>query len=142
MLEPVLTRLAGVQEEARRRQDLAAGRGAWLTGLSRFVRVVAQSAVLGLGAYLVVTEHLGAGVMIAGSIMLGRGLAPVEQAIGSWKSLIATRAARPARRTCGCGPRAECSARGWQCWISCPARRSWSSRPICGRRTWSGCARA
>lgn len=57
----------------------------------KFSRSFLQSAILGLGAYLVIRNEITAGVMIAGSIMLGRALAPVDQAIGTWKSFDSAR---------------------------------------------------
>jgi PrtD family type I secretion system ABC transporter len=47
--------------------------------------------MLGIGAYLVVADHASGGVMVASSIMMGRALAPVEVALGSWKQLVAAR---------------------------------------------------
>ncbi|MBZ4689842.1 MAG: type secretion system ATPase [Cereibacter sp.] len=60
--------------------DLTGGFGA----LSKTLRLLLQSAMLGLGALLVLRQELGAGAMIAGSILMGRALAPVELTIGHW----------------------------------------------------------
>jgi PrtD family type I secretion system ABC transporter len=51
---------------------------------TKTTRLFLQSAMLGLGAYLVLQDEMTAGAMIAGSILLGRALAPIEQAIGQW----------------------------------------------------------
>ena len=51
---------------------------------SKSIRLFLQSAILGLGAYLVLQAEMTAGAMIAGSILLGRALAPVEMTIGQW----------------------------------------------------------
>ena len=64
-----------------------------LTGLARFLRYALQSGVLGLGAYLVLQGELGPGAMIAGSILLGRCLAPADQAISGMHVLIEARRA-------------------------------------------------
>jgi ATP-binding cassette subfamily C protein/ATP-binding cassette subfamily C protein EexD len=79
--------------EALPLQQQAADRAALLMGLTRFVRLAVQIAVLGVGAWLVLGQHMTAGASIAGSIIMGRALAPVEQMIGGWKGLVQVRQA-------------------------------------------------
>ncbi len=62
-----------------------------LLGFSKFVRMFVQILILGAGAYLVLQAELSSGGMIAASILLGRALAPIEQAIGAWKSMVSVR---------------------------------------------------
>lgn len=64
-----------------------------LLSIIKFVRLSMQLGILGIGAYLVINGELTSGGMIAGSILLGRALAPVEQAVGSWKQWILARQA-------------------------------------------------
>jgi ATP-binding cassette subfamily C protein/ATP-binding cassette subfamily C protein EexD len=92
---PALLRLwrAGVAESAPLQQQ-AADRAAILGGVTKFVRLAVQIAVLGVGAYLTLGQHLTSGAAIAGSIIMGRALAPVEQLIGGWKGLVQARQAR------------------------------------------------
>ena len=78
-------------ERALGLQLVAADRNATLVGLSKFVRIFVQILILGAGAYLVINGQLTSGGMIAASILLGRALAPVEQAIGAWKSMVNAR---------------------------------------------------
>ncbi len=54
------------------------------TSMSKALRLFLQSAMLGVGAYLVLQGELTPGAMIAGSILLGRALAPIDMAIGQW----------------------------------------------------------
>ena len=61
--------------------DVAGGFGSWIKAFRLFV----QSAMLGLGALLVLRGEMSAGAMIAGSILLGRALAPIEQIVGQWQ---------------------------------------------------------
>ena len=56
--------------------------GGTFGSISRSFRLFLQSAMLGLGAWLVLQNELSAGAMIAGSILLGRALAPVERRHG------------------------------------------------------------
>lgn len=59
--------------------------------LSKTLRMLFQSLILGLGAYLAINNHITAGMMIAGSIIMGRALAPIDQSIGAWKQFISAR---------------------------------------------------
>ncbi|MGH6919253.1 MAG: ABC transporter transmembrane domain-containing protein, partial [Geminicoccaceae bacterium] len=92
MLPALLERWQGDHERVLDGQARASDRTGWIHGTSKFVRLFVQVAILGLGAYLVLQGALTSGGMIASSILLGRALAPVEQAIGAWKSFVAARA--------------------------------------------------
>ena len=58
---------------------------------AKVLRFTLQSALLGIGAYLVVIEQASGGIMIASSVLMGRALAPIEVALGTWKQLVAAR---------------------------------------------------
>jgi PrtD family type I secretion system ABC transporter len=58
---------------------------------SKVLRLLLQSLILGLGAYLVIRQELTAGAMIAASIMVGRALAPIETTIANWRAFIGAR---------------------------------------------------
>ena len=73
--------------------DVAHGRGGAIKSVSRFLRMTLQIAILGAGAWLVLAEQMTPGAMIAGSILFARALAPVDQAIGSWRSATSARSA-------------------------------------------------
>ncbi len=64
------------------------------TVTTRTLRLFLQSAMLGLGAYLVLQNEMTAGAMIAGSILFGRALAPIEMLIGQWHLVQAARRGR------------------------------------------------
>lgn len=59
----------------------------------KFVRLFLQSAALGLAAILVVRHELSGGAMIAATLLLARAVAPIEQIVAGWKSIVQTRAA-------------------------------------------------
>jgi PrtD family type I secretion system ABC transporter len=74
-------------------QAHASDKSGILLALVKFTRFNLQVAVLGVGAWLVLREELTAGAMVAASILMGRALAPVEMAIGSWRSFLQARVA-------------------------------------------------
>jgi ATP-binding cassette subfamily C protein/ATP-binding cassette subfamily C exporter for protease/lipase/ATP-binding cassette subfamily C protein EexD len=92
MLPALLGRWHADNDRALERHAEASDRGAVIVGMAKFLRLFVQVGILGLGAYLVLDGELTGGGMIAGSILLSRALAPVEQAIGAWKGLVAARA--------------------------------------------------
>lgn len=61
--------------------------------ISRVLRMILQSAVLGLGAYLTLLGELSAGAIIAATIASSRALTPIDLAIGNWKGVVAARTA-------------------------------------------------
>lgn len=67
--------------------DVASGLG----GTSKVFRAFLQSLVLAVGAYLVINQESTAGIIIAGSILTARALAPVELAIANWKGFVGAR---------------------------------------------------
>ncbi len=80
-------RNADFRDENRRTSDIGNGYGA----LSKVFRMALQSAVLAAGAVLVIEGQASPGIIIAGSILTARALAPVELAIGNWRSLVSAR---------------------------------------------------
>lgn len=64
-----------------------------LGGVSKVIRFMLQSAMLGVGAWLVMHDQASSGVMIAASVLSSRALAPIELAIGSWRPFIGARQA-------------------------------------------------
>ena len=79
--------LAVIRQDYLTNLIIASSRGVNLSAVTKFFRVLIQSAVLGYGAYLAIRNEISAGMIIAGSILLGRALAPIEGVINSWKQL-------------------------------------------------------
>jgi ATP-binding cassette subfamily C exporter for protease/lipase len=74
-------------------QAVASDRAGSISAVTRVSRISLQSLILGFGALLVIDGKITPGAMIAASILMGRALAPVEQAIGAWKQLVGARGA-------------------------------------------------
>jgi PrtD family type I secretion system ABC transporter len=91
MLPDVLARWSRLQGGALAQQGTASAWSGTIMGLSRFLRLSVQVAILGLGAMLVLQGELHPGQMIAASILLGRALAPVEQSLAGWRSFVMAR---------------------------------------------------
>jgi len=89
MMSNLVSRWEQQNAEALALQAKASDRSGGLAAASKFIRFFLQVGIMGAGAWLVIQGELTPGSMIAGSILMGRGLAPVEQAIGSWRGAIA-----------------------------------------------------
>ncbi|MBD2793579.1 type I secretion system permease/ATPase [Xenorhabdus szentirmaii] len=72
-------------------QRIASERSASIAALTKTVRIALQSLILGLGGWLAIEGEITPGMMIAGSILMGRALSPIEQLIQAWKSWNAAR---------------------------------------------------
>ena len=123
-------------------QYRAGRRGGLIATISKTFRMMMQSMMLGLGAYLAIQSEISGGAVIAGSLLLGRALAPINQLIGSWKSFLG------ARESYGrlndllqslplSAPPMPLPARRWS--ASCPnaSRSRFRTRP----RAWPGASR-
>jgi ATP-binding cassette subfamily C protein len=75
----------------RNQQQIANDLSGGFNTTGRALRMMLQSTVLGVGAYLVIHQEATGGIIIASSILTGRALAPVDLAIGNWKSFISAR---------------------------------------------------
>ena len=74
-------------------QRRAGDRSAFFSSVTKGLRFLLQSAVLALGAYLVIKGEMTGGLMIAASVVTSRALAPVEQIVGQWRGFIGARQA-------------------------------------------------
>lgn len=93
MLPRVRERWRQKQEAALALQARASRRASATTAASRTFRITVQTLVLGLGAYLAIRREISSGMVIAGSILLGRALAPMDQMIASWRGFVGAREA-------------------------------------------------
>ncbi|MCW8155324.1 type I secretion system permease/ATPase [Stutzerimonas stutzeri] len=91
MLNTLMERWGARQKKVLALQSNASDKGGMITSLSKTFRMLVQSLILGVGAYLAVKQEITPGLMIAGSILLGRALAPIDLMIGSWKGFISAR---------------------------------------------------
>ncbi len=99
MLPGFLRRWQQLNEAAIAPHAAAGSRTAALAALAKFVRFGLQVATLGLGAYLAIRGELTGGAMVAASIIVARAVAPPEQAIGAWRSIVAAQTAWQRLRT-------------------------------------------
>ncbi|WP_392709957.1 type I secretion system permease/ATPase [Rhizobium ruizarguesonis] len=80
-------------EMARRAQDIAMHRTEIILGFSKSIRTLAQILMMGSATWLVLANNGSAGIIFVASLLLGRGLAPIEGAIGAWRSFTFARSA-------------------------------------------------
>jgi ATP-binding cassette subfamily C protein EexD len=93
MLHALRERWLGKHLKFLARQSDASDKAAIWANLSKSLRMFFQSLILGLGAYLAVQNEITAGMLIAGSIIMGRALAPIDQMIATWKQFGGARTA-------------------------------------------------
>lgn len=93
----------GMADNIRKRQEMksdeilklqtdASRNAGILTNVSKSFRMIMQSLLLGLGALLALRQEISPGMMIAGSLLLGRALAPIDLLVGTWKGFSVARA--------------------------------------------------
>jgi ATP-binding cassette subfamily C protein len=89
----MLARFSAISDDYLRNHQGASDRAGTLAAFSRVLRLLLQSFVLGLGAYLVINQQATPGIIIASAILTSRALGPVELAIANWKNFVAARQA-------------------------------------------------
>lgn len=72
-------------------QSQASHNAAKMESTIRFLRIAAQSMILGIGAYYVIQNHITPGMMIMASILMGRALSPIDTAVAVWKQFVSAR---------------------------------------------------
>jgi ATP-binding cassette subfamily C protein EexD len=93
MLPVLMSRWQDKQQKLIMLQAIASEKAGLISALSKTYRLTIQSLVLGLGAWLAIEKQISPGLMIGGSILLGRALAPIDLMIGSWKQFLSARTA-------------------------------------------------
>jgi len=109
MLPNLRARWHQLHQQFLAQQAIASDKASVVTAVTKLFRLTLQSYILGLGAWLVIEGRLTPGMMIAGSILMGRALSPVEQLITVWKQVSGVKTAwqrldqllqqNPARKT-------------------------------------------
>lgn len=87
MRKAAFSRWKGLRDKSLADSVSATDTGGGFTTVTKSLRLFLQSAMLGLGAYLVLQNEVSAGAIIAGSILLGRALAPIEMGLGQWANV-------------------------------------------------------
>lgn len=91
MLGSYLASWTARNDEALRQQATAGGRSSLIYGLTKFLRQSVQVAIIGTGAYLVLDGRLTAGGMIAASIIINKGISPLDIIVSAWRSFTSAR---------------------------------------------------
>jgi ATP-binding cassette subfamily C protein EexD len=93
MLPSLMSRWKEKQQKLIILQAQASEKAGLISALSKTYRLTIQSLILGLGAWLAIDKQITPGLMIGGSILLGRALAPIDLMIGTWKQFLTARTA-------------------------------------------------
>jgi ATP-binding cassette, subfamily C, bacterial exporter for protease/lipase len=82
-----------LRDAAKARAQAGGDLGEGFASSSKAMRLLLQSAILGLGGYLAIQGQISAGTIVAASILAGRALAPIDQTIGNWRNIVRAREA-------------------------------------------------
>ena len=93
MLPALTRRWQEAVAQQRRSQVMASDLSGSVVALAKSLRFGLQVAMLGVGGYLVIGNEMSAGGIIASAVVLARGLAPIEQLIGTWRAFVGARTA-------------------------------------------------
>ncbi len=88
MAANIRRRDSALYDEASDEQAVASTTAGRLSAISKSFRMISQSVLLGMGAYLALNGEISPGLMIAGSLLLGRALAPIDMMVGNWKGFV------------------------------------------------------
>lgn len=91
MGDTISDRWNATQNEVIATQAMTNERVAAINAVSKFVSMLVQTALMGVGAWLCIEQLISPGVMMASTIMMGRALAPVQMVVGQWKRIVALR---------------------------------------------------
>ena len=91
MLPRLRARWQAKQFDVLSLQSQASTKAGLINAFSRTYRLTIQSLVLGLGAYLAIQKQISPGLVISGSILLGRALAPLDHMIAGWRGFLGAR---------------------------------------------------
>lgn len=91
MLDGIKEKWASLQGSVLELQESVSGKGAYFSSATKTLRLAVQSAAIATGAFLVLQQQISPGMLIAGSILVGRALQPIELAVGSWNGFVAAK---------------------------------------------------
>jgi len=91
MLDSLVNRWAQENATVQAIQEVASQKASNIASITKFCRLLIQMALLGFGVYFALEHIITPGAMMAGSIIMGRALSPIEQMIGSWKGFVGAR---------------------------------------------------
>lgn len=93
MMDSIKTIWEGFNTTFLNDQRQALDRSSLLSTIIKTTRLILQSTILGVGAWLAIYQEISPGMMIAGSILMARALSPIEQAVGQWRGFVGARQA-------------------------------------------------
>ena len=88
MLDALQSRWRVKQDEMLVAQETASNAAGLYNSISKTLRIMVQSAAIATGAYLALKQEISPGMIIGGSILIGRALQPVELAVSAWKGFL------------------------------------------------------